>query len=169
MTLSSQKDKFKYLGVPGDTANLTKIRVSMRLSLSWKPDFYITQFTCHKIIAPHLVAIFAKISKLDPTLIHRFGCTIFGGCYEFRAIRASNSKTNPPFSTHAWGAAVDIDPEHNGLYTKAPQALLSHADAAPIHYIWERHGFTNLGKHIGRDFMHFEASLELISNPSKFL
>ena len=34
---------------------------------------------------------------------------LYGGCYEFRRISGSNN-----LSMHAYGAAIDLDPERNG-------------------------------------------------------
>lgn len=169
--IAAQKEKFKYLGAPGDARHLTMLQLpkNIQLKLSWKPDYRITKFQCHKLIAPHILAIYKRLFELDTDTIVSSGIDIFGGCYAFRAIRGTERKTQPPFSAHAWGAAIDIDPDRNGLWTKAPKANLSNPAYEPIHAIFEQHGFVNLGNIIGRDYMHFEASFDLISNPSKYL
>jgi len=169
MRVAIEKEKFKYLGVPGNTGILSAVKLMKPLTLSWKPDYRITRFSAHKILVPHIQSIYGALMQLDPVLLRDSGMMIFGGCYNFRPIRGTERKDRPPFSTHSWGAAIDIDPERNGLYTKAPKANLSRADFDSIHEIWSRHGFINLGHVIGRDYMHYEASYELISSPSKFL
>lgn len=169
MRISTEKEKFTILGAPGNTSNLGTVKVAMSLRLSWKLDYNIKVFSCHKTLIPHIERIYAALSGLDPAIIRSSGMDIWGGCYNFRPIRGTESRDRPPFSTHSWGAAIDVDPERNGLYAKAPRANLSRPEFQEIHIIWARHGFLNLGHVIGRDFMHYEASYELISEPSKYL
>jgi hypothetical protein len=168
MRIATQKEKFTILGVPGDLDILSKAKIAIPLKLSWKLGYTVRAFTCHKMLVPHIEAVYKKIALLDPAFIIDSGMDIFGGCYELRAVRSAKGE-KPPFSTHSWGAAVDCDNHRNGLWTKAPGANLSDPKYKPIHDIWNKHGFVNLGHVIGRDYMHYEASFELISNPSKFL
>jgi len=169
MRLASEKEKFSYLGAPGNTSNLSSVKTTMPLKLSWKLDYTVKAFSCHKILVPHIEQIYMALAKLDPLLLRKSGMEIFGGCYNFRPVRGTESRDRPPFSTHSWGAAIDCDPVRNGLHTKAPRANLSHPDFQPVHIIWAQKGFINMGHVIGRDFMHYEASYELISNPTNFL
>jgi len=169
MRLATEKEKFKYLGVPGNTANLSSAKIPFPLRLSWKLDFTIKAFNCHKSLVPHIESVYHELSKLDKVLLRQSGMEIFGGCYNFRPVRGTESRDRPPFSTHSWGAAIDCDPERNGLHTKSPRANLSKPEFQPIHIIWAQHGFINMGHVIGRDFMHYEASFELISEPTKYL
>ena len=169
MRLATEKEKFTHLGPPGTATNLSRAKPVMALRMSWKMDYTVKSFDCHKILVPHIEAIYAELSKLDPMLIRKSGVEIWGGCYNLRPIRGTESRDRPPFSTHSWGAAIDVDPVRNGLYIKAPRANLSNPDFQEIHLIWARHGFLNMGHVIGRDYMHYEASYECISEPSKFI
>jgi hypothetical protein len=56
-------------------------------------------------------------------------------------------------SKHSWGAAIDLDPDHNGLKTSWPFAA-----TMPIEVMEEfaREGWIGLGWQIGRDSMHFQ-------------
>lgn len=167
MRLATEKEKFQYLGAPGDLKNLTMARVPQRLKLSWKLEYTVNKIQCHKLVARQVEMIYTDLMKLSPEIIQGSGVDIFGGCYNFRAVRGTEKKARPPFSTHAWGAAIDVDPERNGLWTKS-----SHANI-PLYPsvigIFKQYGFVNIGNFINRDWMHFEASYELISNPSAFL
>lgn len=169
MTLATEKQKFEYLGAPGNTDNLGNAKIPMKLKLSWKLEYNVSKIQCHKLLIPHIERIYFSLANLDAAVIKDAGMDIYGGCYNFRAVRGTEGRARPPFSTHSWGAAIDVDPLRNGLWTKASGANLAKPKFDAIHDIWMRYGFINLGHKIGRDFMHYEASLELISNPSKFL
>jgi hypothetical protein len=169
MTLANEKQKFQYLGPPGTIKNLGSAKIPMKLKLSWKLDYNVDKIQCHHILIPHIEAIYTRIAKLNAAVIKDAGLDIYGGCYNFRPIRGTESQARPPFSTHSWGAAIDVDPVRNGLFVKATRANLAQAKFDAIHDIWMDHGFINIGHIIGRDFMHYEASLELISNPSIFI
>lgn len=169
MRLATQKEKFALLGPPGDHKRQGICKIPMKLKLSWKLGYNLTQFQCHIMLIPHFLQVYKKLSKLDKSIIIASGMDIWGGCYNYRPIRGTELQLSPPFSAHSWGAAIDHDPVRNGLHTKAPKANLSHPYFDQIHDIWAQHGFINMGHVIGRDYMHYEASFELISNPSKFL
>lgn len=169
MRIATQKEKFQYLGAPGLTESLDKVNLPFPVVLAWKPSYNIRQFSAHKLVTRHIELVYADLAKLDKHLINRAGIQLWGGCYEFRPVRGTETRDKPPFSAHSWGIAVDTDPVRNGLFMKAPKANLSHAEFDPIHDIWARYGFLNMGHVIGRDYMHHEASYELISNPSQFL
>jgi hypothetical protein len=169
LRIATQKEKFQFLGAPGDTDNLVRIKVPFQLHLSWKLGYTIRSFQCHKLIAPNLTKVYQEISKLDPELLADSDFDIWGGCYEFRPVRGTEKKASPPFSDHAWGAAVDHDPARNGLRTRTERANWAKPEYKPIHDIFEKYGFINIGKFIGRDWMHWTVSYELISDPKRYL
>lgn len=172
MRLATQKEKFQILGPPGDTTKLSTVKLpdNVKFRLAWKLGYTINRFQANTMLVPHLQAIYSEIfTRCTDDLINQSGIEIFGGCYNFRPIRGTEKKEAPPFSAHSWGIAVDHDPERNGLRTKADKANLAKRQFDIIHDIFNRYGFLNIGHVIGRDFMHFEASYELISNPSKYL
>ena len=78
---------------------------------------------------------------------------LYGGCYNFRLIKNSNR-----LSCHAWGAAIDLDPEKNPLGVKydeskgmMPRAVIN---------IFEAEGWKWGGRFTKRpDCMHFQAAI----------
>jgi len=172
MRLATQKEKFAILGPPGDTSRLSRVRLpnGVKFRLSWKLGYTIGQFQANTLLVPHLEAIYSEIfHTLTDEIVQQSNIDIFGGCYNFRPIRGTENKEAPPFSAHSWGIAVDHDPLRNALRSKADKANFAKSRFEPIHAIFRKYGFINMGHVIGRDFMHWEASYELISNPSKFL
>lgn len=173
MRLAQEKEKFKLLGPPGNEKNLVRIKVPS-MKIAWMKDYTIRSFSCHKIVAPALAKIYEQIMALPPWEVNDSGILIFGGCYNFRATRPSENTTRPIWSAHAWGIAVDHDPVRNQLYWKKDRANFpNHPD---IIKIFNKYGFLNFGQApdkngipYNRDWMHFEASHEYLTNPEMFI
>jgi hypothetical protein len=70
----------------------------------------------------------------------------FGGCYNVRSKRSGNR-----LSTHAWGIAIDLNPETNGMGRRGDLS-------AEVVEVFESFGFTWGGRWAGsgRDPMHFQ-------------
>jgi hypothetical protein len=170
MRLATEKEKFAILSPPNTLSALATARVPYRLRLSWKPAYTISAFVTHKIIVPHVEGVFKAIHHLcTPEEIKDAGMDIWGGCHNVRAIRGTERKASPPWSAHAFGAAIDMDPLRNGLWTRTPKAHIAQDKYKKIRDIWQDHGFINLGNVIDRDWMHWEASYELIKDPAKWI
>lgn len=174
MRLATEKEKFQLLGPPGQEHNHESIDLPFRLQLSWMKEYYIKRFTCHKKVAPALKKIYAEIAELPQETIHGSGILIFGGCYAFRATRPTENKATPRWSAHAWAVAVDHDPKRNGLYWPASKSNIT--KYPEIIRIFNKYGFLNFGQaktHQGiqfnRDWMHFEASYDLLTDPKLFI
>ena len=75
----------------------------------------------------------------------------FGGCYNYRPMRGGSA-----LSTHAWGAAVDLDPERNQLTWGADKAAFAAPEYEAFWQIVEAHGAVSLGRSRNRDWMHFQ-------------
>jgi hypothetical protein len=60
------------------------------------------------------------------------------------------------WSMHAWGIAVDIDPERNSLYTTWKNAQMSKPEYEKFVQFWYDEGAINLGKERDFDPMHFQ-------------
>lgn len=173
MRLATEKEKFNILGPPGDETDLVRIKVPP-MKIAWMKDYTVKSFSCNKAVAPHLEKIYKEIMMLPPGEVNDSGILIFGGCFNFRPTRPSENTSRPIWSAHAWGIAVDHDPKRNGLYWKKNRA---HFPKHPrIIEIFNKYGFLNFGQApdrngnpYDRDWMHFEASLQLLQNPEKFL
>src|SRR5262249_40319999 len=88
----------------------------------------------------------------DQTQIEAIGLHWFGGCYAPRNVRGSSTK----MSTHAFAAAIDLDPEHEPMTrehkSQMPQPVID--------------AFKGEGAYWGGDFrvrqdpMHFQFATE---------
>jgi hypothetical protein len=96
----------------------------------------------------HVTVVGGRILRRISDGPHRGILAKYAGCYNPRPMRGGNRP-----SKHSWGAAIDMDPDHNGLKTSWPVAA-----SMPIEVMEEfaREGWIGLGWQIGRDSMHFQ-------------
>jgi len=121
---------------------LARAALPFPLPLSWDPAKQVRNLYCHRRLATVFPAVFAEIERRGL----RSKLRTYGGCFNFRAKRSGNK-----LSTHAWGIAIDLNPETNGMGRDG--------DMAPgIVKIFESFGFTWGGRWSGRgkDPMHFQ-------------
>ncbi len=146
-----KRDAMAFFGRPG--TNQTKITVPYQMRLAWNKSQIVTRITLHKKVAASAERAFAEIwDHYGADGVRELGLDLFGGSLNVRKIRGGRT-----WSTHAWGCAIDFDPERNGLRTKAPHARLSHKDAKPFWEAWERQGWVSLGRTRNYDWMHIQA------------
>lgn len=130
-----------------------RIRVPWRMVLSWDQSQVITQISCHELVAASGQRAFNRIAgAYTPAQITDLGLDLFGGCYNYRAKRGGSS-----LSTHAYGVALDFDPERNQLNWGADRARLAARDAVPFWEAWEKEGWLSLGRARNFDWMHVQA------------
>ena len=114
-------------------------RLPEPLLLSWH-DSRISQFACHLLMEDIFTQVFHRI--------HSEGfwkdLKSFGGCYANRPIKDSSKR-----STHAWGIAVDLNPDDNRVGTEGTLSK-------DVVRIFEDEGFVWGGRFTRRDPMHFQ-------------
>lgn len=139
-------------GKQGDPKNLVSIHLPYPLRLSWVPDTHITSITCHRMIAAPLTRIFQKtLAHYGPERIRELHLDVYGGCFNNRTIRGNNKP-----SLHAWGVAVDLDPQRNTMHMQAPQAAFSGPAYDAFWAIVESEGAFSLGRVRNYDWMHLQ-------------
>jgi hypothetical protein len=84
-------------------------------------------------------------------LVDLWGVSTYGGGYNFRLMRTSNR-----LSMHAYGCAIDLDPDRNQLGDTSP----AFADFPMVVEAFEKEGWVWGGRWSGRscDGMHFQAA-----------
>jgi hypothetical protein len=121
---------------------LARIALPFPLTLSWDRSQTVNAITCHRL----LTNVFAGVSDQIQSSGLQSKITSFGGCFSFRPQR-----TGAKVSTHAWGIAIDINPESNAQGTAGDmdEELIS---------IFRHAGFKWGGDWQGRsrDPMHFQ-------------
>ncbi|MBO4169565.1 peptidoglycan-binding domain-containing protein [Cereibacter azotoformans] len=141
---------FGEAGGPDCTAGKVALQIAFRIA--WEQSTTVTSFRCHRLLAPSFTSIFAAaVSHYGEARFRELRLDMWGGCYADRPMRGGSKK-----STHAWGAAVDVDPERNQLSWGRTKASM----AAPEYEAWwrivEAHGAISLGRTQDRDWMHLQ-------------
>jgi peptidoglycan hydrolase-like protein with peptidoglycan-binding domain len=135
--------------------NTTSLDLPYSMKLAWDYSTVVSRITCNRKVANSLHAIFEKTLKTYGLVeIRKLRLDLFGGCLNVRKMRGSANT----WSTHSWGAAVDLDPDRNGLRMTSKEASFAKPAYKDFWKIVESEGWTSLGKAIGRDYMHFQAA-----------
>ncbi len=100
-------------GANWQTKNLVRVSVPWKMVLAWDTAHSLTSFLCHAkckdAFAAALQTIWSRCGN-DQSVIEDHGLHLYGGCFNYRPIRGSTR-----LSTHAFGAAIDINPDGNAL------------------------------------------------------
>lgn len=150
LTTQEKLDRF---GKPNEAGTyLVSAKVPFPLRLAWDKEKTVNSIRCHRAVAPRVQSIFDELhSHYGYPKLKELGIDLYGGCFAFRAMRGGTN-----WSSHAWGIAIDLDPERNGLKTPWAKSQFSKPEYAPMIAIFEKYGFYSYGKEKGYDSMHFE-------------
>jgi hypothetical protein len=120
--------------------------------IAWDKSQAVSRFSCHSLVAAPLTSIYAEAAAhYGRVAFKELGLHLFGGCFNYRPMRGGSQ-----LSTHAWGVAVDHDPERNQLRWGRDRARLAKPDAEAFWNIVEGHGAVSLGRARNFDWMHFQ-------------
>lgn len=146
-----------FYGTPSKNyPHLTVIRVPYEMVLSWDQSKNVTKISCHKKAAESLLWVLSQIQKtFGQEGILEHGLHLYGGCYNYRRMRGGSN-----WSRHAYGAAIDINPDENGLRTpwRADKVGQKGYGTMPVKAIeiFEKAGWKSGGRAWSRDSMHFQ-------------
>jgi hypothetical protein len=141
-------------GKPNETGKgyLVTIPLPYPMRLSWDLKVKVLKITCHRLVADKLTAIFKDLlSHYGYDEIVRLGIDLYGGCFNYRAMRGGSE-----WSRHSWGIAIDLDPVRNQLHETKRTARFARTEYKPMIDIFYKHGFVSLGREKNYDWMHFE-------------
>lgn len=113
---------------------------------------------CHKLCAASLQAALQEIFDVlgERDFIDQ-GWNVFGGCWSYRRKTGGRS-----WSTHAWGAAVDLNPGENGWKVPTTSFAATGID------IMEAHGWLSGGRAWRHDYMHFQRAIPNHISPGSY-
>jgi len=138
----------RFYGNPGDESNLVTVDFPFTTFYEGKK---ISKFRCHKKVADSLVRILKNIGeKYGKNREIMEEAEDFGGVYNFRSKRGGSS-----YSTHAWGAAIDLDADDNTFRDSWPMK-----SDMPFEIMEEfaKEGWLSAGAFWGYDAMHAQAT-----------
>ena len=154
LQLLTTAEAIEIFGQPGVAVenSLVKIRLPYEMHLEWAPQIKITQIRVHRKLASLFTSVFMGINAAySQEELTALGLREFSGVYSHRRVTGGAA-----WSKHAFGIAIDLYAENNGFNVPWHKADFSRAVYDPVHLAFERAGFINIGKIIGKDAMHFE-------------
>ena len=143
----------RYGPAGGPQCTAGKVDLPFRMRIAWDKRSTVRRFSCHEDVAQSAERVYARVaSAYSPEAIRALGIDLFGGCYNYRKKRGGST-----LSTHAYGLAIDTDPERNQLRWNATRARLAQPDAEEFWRCWEAEGWLSLGRARDFDWMHIQA------------
>jgi len=132
-------------------ASLVRVKPPYRMKWSWAGD--VTTITVHRRCAESLLRALDAVARHfgSQQAIERARMHLCGGAFNFRLMRGGSN-----LSVHSWGAAIDLDPERNGLGRRYAESLGMMPMA--VVEIFAREGWEWGGRWSRPDAMHFQAA-----------
>lgn len=151
--INSSRELRRFYGEAGSAeCTAGKVRLPIPFVIAWDPTQTVSRFSCHVRVEDELSSLFRQaVAHYGEDEYRRLRLDRFGGCFNDRNMRGGSRK-----STHAWGIAVDLDPENNRLRWGRDRALFARPEYDAFWEIVEDHGATSLGRSANYDWMHFQ-------------
>ena len=131
---------------------LVFIELPYSMRVAWDRKKKIKRFQCHKLVAQSFLNVFNELlAHYGYNRLVELGIDLYGGCFNYREMRGGTK-----LSTHAWGIAIDLDPDRNLLHESSKTARFANPEYKPMMDIFYKHNFINLGVEKNFDWMHFQ-------------
>lgn len=141
---SDQASLREFYGAPGNENNLVGMSVPEGVIVKYEGR-QVQTIRCHRKVAASLGRALVEVSKVAPGVLLEYA-----GCFNDRAIRGGTSP-----SLHAYGAAIDFDPDSNANRQQWPTSATM---PLAVMECFAREGWLSAGAFWGRDAMHFQAT-----------
>jgi hypothetical protein len=151
----TQDEMFKYFGKPNNTGKGYLVTIELPYTMYYDKN-PVKKMSCHKSVAKAFLNVFNDLlSHYGEKKINELEINDYGGCFNYRLMRGSNSK----LSMHSWGTAIDLDANRNTLKETSKTARFARPEYKPMIDIFYKHGFISLGREKNYDWMHFQYGL----------
>jgi hypothetical protein len=141
-----------FYGAPGE--HQTMIALPYPHRLAWDKRQVVSRTQCHERVADSVVRVLENVhDHYGMDRIRDLRLDLYGGCFNKRRKRGGSE-----WSTHAWGIALDYDPEHNRLQWGRDRASFAKPDYDAWWSFWEDEGWISLGRAKNFDWMHVQAA-----------
>jgi len=142
-----------FYGEPGHPP-LVRIEAPYPLRLSWDLGTPVSRIACHEKVAASLERVLTGVlGAYGLDAIRDLRLDRYGGSFAARRKRGGTS-----WSTHAWGIALDFDPDHNRLQWGRDRAAFAQPAYDRWWSLWEAEGWISLGRVANFDWMHVQAA-----------
>ncbi len=136
-------------GRAGDEGNLVSIKPPYPLYYEGKE---VRAIRVHRLVAGAVQEALEEVLRVyGLQRIKELRLDQYGGCFNYRKTGSGKA-----LSMHAWGIALDFDPDNNAYGLHAPAARLSGKEYVPWWEAWERVGAVSLGRERDYDWMHLQ-------------
>lgn len=150
----SQAEMEKFFGPVGANQATLALPEGYPMRIAWDLQKSVARFSCHEKIHDSARRVLVRVlDHYGPVRIRELGLDLFGGCLNVRRMRGGSA-----WSVHAWGAALDFDPERNQLKWNKTRARFARPEYARWWSLWEDEGFVSLGRTRDFDWMHVQAA-----------
>lgn len=125
---------------PTGDSYLTQVQLPYAMRLAWDTSILVTRQRMHHDIAKPLTEALSEILRhygLDK--IKALGLDLYGGIFNYRKIRGGSI-----WSSHAYGIAIDINPEGNKFRSKPKHTTFANPEMTAFADIMVKHGFATL-------------------------
>lgn len=147
-----ERDLEKFYGRVGE--NQTMLYVPYQHRLAWDTSTKVTRFSIHEKCHDSAEWVLKRVLEhYGEKRIIDLRLDLFGGCLNVRRKRGGSS-----WSTHAWGIAIDYDPERNQLKWGRDRASFAGPEYDVWWKLWEEAGWVSLGRAKNYDWMHVQAA-----------
>lgn len=141
-----------FYGRRGDPATHQLLTLPYPMRLAWDHSVVVTRTTVNRRCAESLEQVLQELrEELGLDFIETAGLNLFGGVYNNRRTRGNAGR----WSTHAWAAAIDLDPARNRFRSPWPGQARMPIEAINV---FVRHGWVSGALAWGKDAMHFQAA-----------
>lgn len=149
----NQQDMRNFYGQPASPP-IKQVRCPWRLRLAWNKSQIVSTVGVHAKLADSVANVFERVHRhYGDAELKRLRLDLFGGCFAPRKKRGGST-----WSTHAWAAALDFDPERNQLKWGRDRAAMAHSAYKFWFEAWEGDGWVSLGRSRNFDWMHVQAA-----------
>ncbi len=134
--------------------NQTRVQLPYTHRLAWNRARRVNSFLCHERVHDSLARVLNRVlGHYGEERIKTLRLDLWGGCLNVRRKRGGTR-----WSTHAWGIAVDYDPERNPLQAGRDRAAFARPEYDKWWALWEEEGWVSLGRTANFDWMHIQAA-----------
>ncbi|MDO8971781.1 MAG: hypothetical protein Q7U74_13895, partial [Saprospiraceae bacterium] len=152
--MQSECELIAFYGQPGDESKLVVVDVPYEHRLAWDLNTRVRRIRCHNKVSDSLLRVLNKVKQhYGEESLRQLRLDRFGGCYNLRRMRGGSS-----WSTHAWGIALDYDPDNNRLNWGRDSAGFAQPEYDAWWHFWEEEGWVSLGHAANYDWMHVQAA-----------
>lgn len=147
-----QRDVPSFFGEVGSSQ--VKMPLPYPMRIAWDLKKTVTSMSVHAKVADSARRVLENVlQEYGQEEITRLRLDLWGGSFNPRRMTGGSG-----WSMHAWGIAIDFDPDNNGFSTHKDKAEFARPEYVKWWELWEAEGWVSLGRARDFDWMHVQAA-----------